>query len=137
MFLLNGKGILYSYGYGEYGALGQGGITFLQTPKIIPSLKDRFVIQVSCGEVHSLALTNIGDVYAWGRGFEGQLGIAKNFETSSTPKYLKYFYNNPVTYIACGAYHSLAITQEKKLYGWGEARLGQLSFQKINKLETP
>jgi len=52
------------------------------------------------------------------------LGIASHIMTSSTPKYLKIFHNNPVTFIACGGYHSLAITKEKKLYGWGEARLG-------------
>jgi alpha-tubulin suppressor-like RCC1 family protein len=78
-----------------------------------------------------LALTNLGDVYAWGRGFEGQLGIfrfylgiASHILTASTPKYLKFFHSNPVIFIACGSYHSLAITKEKKLYGWGEARLG-------------
>ena len=57
-----------------------------------------------------MALTNIGDIYAWGKGFEGQLGISKDIETASTPKYIKYFHNNPVKSIACGAYHSLAIT---------------------------
>jgi len=38
---------------------------------LIPSLASRIVTQVTCGEYHSLALTNLGDVYAWGRGFEG------------------------------------------------------------------
>jgi len=65
-------------------------------------------------------------VYAWGRGFEGQLGLSKNVETSSTPKYINFFSNKKVIFIACGAYHSLAVTEDHKLYGWGEARLGQL-----------
>mgnify|MGYP006081295181 CR=1 FL=1 len=29
MFLLNDKGQLYSYGFGEFGALGQGGTAYL------------------------------------------------------------------------------------------------------------
>lgn len=27
---------------------------------------------------HTLALSDIGDVYSWGRGFEGQLGLLEN-----------------------------------------------------------
>ena len=41
---------------------------------------------------------------------------------------MKDFFGRQVTYVACGAYYSLAITSEKKLYGWGEARTGQLGI---------
>lgn len=136
MFLLNDQGHVYSYGYGDFGALGQGGPAFLPLPKQIPAIKDRFIVQIACGEYHSLALTNNGDVYAWGRGFEGQLGLTRNVETSSTPKYIKFFSNKKVIYIACGAYHSLAITSDFKLYGWGEAKLGQIgSYSKQNQYQ--
>lgn len=119
MFLLNDQGQVYSYGKGDYGALGQSGPSFLSLPRQIPALKDRFVVQIACGEYHTLALTNLGDVYAWGRGFEGQLGLTQNVETSSTPKYINFFADKKVIFIACGAYHSLAITEDHKLYGWG------------------
>ncbi|PHS62054.1 MAG: hypothetical protein COB09_16085 [Thalassobium sp.] len=26
---------------------------------------------MACGEFHTLALSDIGDVYSWGKGFEG------------------------------------------------------------------
>jgi alpha-tubulin suppressor-like RCC1 family protein len=32
-------------------------------------------IDIKCGDVHSMVLCKSGDVYSWGRGFEGQLGI--------------------------------------------------------------
>lgn len=51
------QGKLYSYGYGEYGTLGLGGLCFSPVPKIIQSLSDRVIIQIACGESHSLALT--------------------------------------------------------------------------------
>jgi alpha-tubulin suppressor-like RCC1 family protein len=31
-----------------------------------------------------------------------------------------------VTYISAGAFFSLAVTKEGALWGWGEARMGQL-----------
>jgi alpha-tubulin suppressor-like RCC1 family protein len=82
------------------------------------------VVKIACGEAHSLVLTDKGDVYAWGRGFEGQLGVSKAIEVASTPQYIKTFYGNPVQNIETGAFYSLAITREGYLYGWGEARMG-------------
>jgi alpha-tubulin suppressor-like RCC1 family protein len=77
-----------------------------------------------------MVLTDRADIYAWGRGFEGQLGLSKSIETSSTPQYIKFFYGKPVNYIAAGAFYSLAITKEGFLWGWGEAKLGQLGLNK-------
>jgi alpha-tubulin suppressor-like RCC1 family protein len=48
--------------------------------------------QISCGAYHTLALSNYGDVYAWGKGFEGQLGIRKGLECCSSPQLLVKFY---------------------------------------------
>ncbi len=33
----------------------------------------------------------MGDVYAWGRGFEGQLGISKEVEVATTPTLIPSF----------------------------------------------
>lgn len=33
-------------------------------------------------------------------------------------------------FIAAGAFHSLAITNDNLLWGWGEAKLGQLGIGK-------
>ncbi|CAK72743.1 unnamed protein product (macronuclear) [Paramecium tetraurelia] len=120
---LSDQGDIYSYGYGEYGALGHGGIIELSIPKKIIRISK--VDTIACGEYHTLALSN-GDIFAWGRGFEGQLGIRKDVETAASPMFLSYFYKNRIQLIACGAYHSLAVDQQGALYGWGEARFGQL-----------
>jgi len=39
-------------------------------------LRERRVISLGCGSRHSAAVTSVGDVYTWGRGFEGQTGHA-------------------------------------------------------------
>jgi alpha-tubulin suppressor-like RCC1 family protein len=38
--------------------------------------------------------------------------------------FLSYFYKNPIKFVGCGAYHSLAVDNSGTLYGWGEARFG-------------
>ena len=68
-------------------------------------------------------------------GFEGQLGLGCNYKVLSSPKYNKYFYRNPVTYITCGTNYSFCITEKDNyLYGWGENKLGQLGIGKGNQI---
>lgn len=79
---------------------------------------------------HTLALSDIGDVYSWGRGFEGQLGLLENIESASVPQFIPHFFKydqkdskklkkTPVLSIACGAYHSIAIDHSNQVYCWG------------------
>lgn len=119
---MTGSGEVYSYGFGEYGALGHGGIIELKFPKQISRISN--VKNIACGEFHTLALISNGDLFGWGRGFEGQLGIRKDVEAASSPMFLSFFYKNPITIISCGSYHSLAVDNKGILYGWGEARFG-------------
>ena len=91
---------------------------------------------MACGEFHTLVLTKSQDMYAWGRGFEGQLGVRHDVDTASVPMFVSFFYKNPATRIACGTFHSLAIDGNVKrysnynniikgrMYGWGEGRFG-------------
>ena len=76
ILLLNTEGQLFSYGYGEYGVMGRGMAVYSPSPQPITNLHKQFIIKVACGLQHCLALSNQGEVYAWGRGFEGQLGLS-------------------------------------------------------------
>ena len=115
---------MYTYGDGDFSMTGQGGSKIISQPTLLKTLQNQRVVKVACGEYHTLALTDRYDLYSWGWGFEGQLGLSPKIQIASTPKFVKDFFGKQVTYISCGAYYSLAITNEKKLYGWGEARMG-------------
>jgi len=104
---------------------------------VLRPLTDKRVVKVACGESHSIILTDKADVYSWGRGFEGQLGLSRKIEVASTPQYIKTFYGNPVQTIETGAFFSLAITKEGFLYGWGEAKMGQLGLGKQREVRVP
>lgn len=136
---LTEQGNVYSYGSGVYGVCGQGGARCCYQQQILRPLSDRKVIQIACGEYHSLALTQMEDLYSWGRGFEGQLGLYTQgpIEVVSKPTYVKFFNRMKVKSIAAGSYYSFAITNDGELYGWGEARLGQLGCGKQSLVFIP
>ena len=68
---LTRDGDVFSYGSGALSAVGHGGSKSVMNPTVLKPLRDKRIVQISCGEQHSLVLTDKGDVYAWGRGFEG------------------------------------------------------------------
>jgi alpha-tubulin suppressor-like RCC1 family protein len=77
------------------------------------------------------------------------LGLLDNIESISSPHFIPHFfkYNSdkdvkklqkvPIHYIACGAYHSIAIDHESRIYCWGEARYGQTGDGKKSKETVP
>jgi len=73
--VLDSEGNVYTFGFGDHGALGQGITVLCPNPKRLTQLENKEIVDIVCGEGHSLALNKHGDVYCWGRGFEGQLGM--------------------------------------------------------------
>lgn len=135
VLLLNATtGHVFSYGLGSRGQLGHGAIDAETTPKVIEALAGLHIKQIAAGGWHSLALSNIGDIYAWGWNIHGQLGI-----TCLPPEVPQAFYMLPyivdfpqecmVENITCGARHSGAVTSDPRgvwTWGWGEyGQLGQ------------
>lgn len=132
----NGK--VYSSGESYYGVVGLGGAASSSIPLLIPNLENIKIKQISCGSNHSLALSVDGDLYSWGMGFEGQLGLTSQYKVASSPRYVKYFYKNPVKFISCGTNNSFCITsKDSYLYGWGENKLGQLGLGDMQIIERP
>jgi len=130
-------GRVYGSGTSYFGVVGLGGSCSSDKAVLIPNLINIKIVQIACGMFHSLALSLSGDLYAWGMGFEGQLGITGKYKVASSPRYLNFFYRKPVKFIACGHNYSLCITNDSKLWGWGENKLGQLGLGKIQIVEKP
>lgn len=134
--LVNGE--VYASGESYFGVVGLGGAASSDIPKLIPNLSNIKVKQIACGTNHSMALSVEGDLYSWGMGFEGQLGLTNKYKVASSPRYVKSFYKKPIKFIACGTNNSFCILEENSyLYGWGENKLGQLGLGKIQNVEKP
>ncbi|KAG2690641.1 hypothetical protein I3760_09G197000 [Carya illinoinensis] len=98
------------------------------------------IISVAAGGRHTLALSDVGQVWGWGYGGEGQLGLGIRVKTVATPHIIKCIEQSAsgkesmssstevskvlgscVKGIACGGRHSAVITDAGRLltFGWG------------------
>ena len=73
------------------------------------ALRSQGVRQISVGTKHVLALSDSGDVYAWGTGTVGQLGLGKRRNFPS-PQLVWGLMRKGVRQIAAGDAHSIALT---------------------------
>ncbi|CAG2112699.1 unnamed protein product [Medioppia subpectinata] len=94
-----------------YGSLGLGHNRAVNTPHIIPQLCQQNIQQFICGADFVLSINNKNSIHGWGRN-----GLAH-----------------------CGYCHSLVVTGDDCVYGWGYNRDGQLGCgeQNATKLITP
>lgn len=85
------------------------------------------ITQISAGGHHSLVLTAKGRVYSFGYGSHGQLGLrqTKNY---CTPQLIKDLLSKPISLIAAGWNHSLALSESGDLFGCGYGNHGQLGL---------
>eukprot|EP00967_Tisochrysis_lutea_P074674 scaffold100460_cov27-Tisochrysis_lutea.AAC.1 len=109
--------------------MGQLGLGSLDTPYtgvplLIPTLEGRGVVSLSGGEHHSLALTEDGDVYAFGRGDNNQLGLGVDIEP--TPTKIPSLTGIPIRKIASGHSQNVAVSRAGEMFAWGFGDSGQL-----------
>ncbi|TMW56352.1 hypothetical protein Poli38472_006362 [Pythium oligandrum] len=101
-------GTVYSFGRNDYGQLGLGHKRHTPTPSLVDTLGRMRVVQVACGCYHTLALSDDGKVYPFGRNNHGQLGL----ETSQdcvTPQIIPSLRDVHVKKVAAGFYHSVCL----------------------------
>ena len=127
-------GDCYVWGYGKCGALGLGNFKNQQIPAVVTGFGDTDQIKtVQCGENHTCALTDKGEIYAWGHVADGRLGLGAR-ERVGVPDEEKFFFPGPslmnslrdefVTQISCGSQHVLAVTLTAT-FSWGSGSGGR------------
>jgi hypothetical protein len=126
---------LWIYGFygGVTGTSGQNGYSYVPRPAGV----NRWV-DFAAGGYHVLAIGDNGQLYAWGRNWEHQLGIAMDQNPRATP--VKVDPPPGVTgwsAVAAGQFHSLAIGNDCSLYAWGENGSGQLGQPPSSPLSRP
>ncbi|KAG7613737.1 Regulator of chromosome condensation RCC1 [Arabidopsis suecica] len=94
------------------------------------------VASVSCGGFFTMALTKEGQLWNWGANSNYELGRGDNlggWEPMPVPS----LEGVRITQIACGGYHSLALTEEGKVLSWGHGGHGQLGSSSLRNQKVP
>lgn len=120
-----------TFGDGSHGALGhnQGHLSDAYEPVEVEGLpKD--VVRVAAGHYHSLAVTGAGELWAWGRNVENQLGrgINQPREQWSHPQKVQGLEGVKVREAAASGVISMAIDVCGSLWAWGKSKRGQLGL---------
>ena len=133
-FALTEDGRVYGWGTfrSDEGIIGFSDKARIQaTPVLVPDLKD--IRRLAMGTNHVLALDGKGRVFAWGSGDQSQLArrvVAGHVKSALRPASIGRLPRRgaKAVKIACGSYHSFAIDEEGRVYGWGLNNYAELAI---------
>ncbi|XP_033115096.1 serine/threonine-protein kinase Nek8-like [Anneissia japonica] len=128
---LTDRGILMTYGSGAHGCLGHGNYHDVTQAKIVEALLGYEIIMVSCGASHVMAVTNEHEVFAWGRGDNGRLGLG-NADSTSSPQPVPLEDCYQASSIHCGVDCSALLTTNKQLLACGSNRFNKLHLDTVS-----
>ncbi|KAK3585259.1 hypothetical protein CHS0354_006307 [Potamilus streckersoni] len=128
---LTDRGILMTFGSGASGCLGHGNFNDVIQAKIVEALLGYEVVQVSCGASHVLAVTNENEVFAWGRGDNGRLGLG-NQESYTKPMPVPVPDDLHPCSVHCGVDCSMLLTLDNKLLCCGSNRYNKCCLDEIH-----
>lgn len=114
------NGTLWGWGRNSFGQLGNGTFTNTNVPVQVGTATNWKT--VSTGTFHSLAVKSDNTLWSWGYNFSGQLGNGTaGFGTElNMPAQIMGIVVNEWKCIDAGGSHSLAITEEGRLWVWGK-----------------
>ncbi|ERN17078.1 uncharacterized protein LOC18445411 [Amborella trichopoda] len=118
--LMWGEGIEgATLGGGIHRSTSTSGIKFdALIPKLLDSTGMLDVRSISCGRKHAALITKHGEVFCWGEERNGRLGHKIDMDVSH-PKVVESLSSLDIESVACGEYHTCALTDSGELYTWG------------------
>jgi len=77
------NGNLFSWGWNKFGQLGLGHNNDTCSPCEVKLPSNRKVRKLASGWRHTMVVTENGELYSWGRGVNGQLGLNSTVDANS------------------------------------------------------
>lgn len=125
--VIGSDGTVTGWGDNSRGQLGDGTTDSRAFPVPVASAPGVRFVAVSAGGSHTVALSDAGQVYAWGANDKGQLGIGSTSDErqpvrANTPREMAF------SAVAAGDGFTLALASSGQLYAWGWNSFGQLGI---------
>lgn len=130
---LTEDGRIYSWGYNNYGAMGDGTRIHRLSPVEVPGMSN--IKKIAAGYSFTVAYKENGDLYAWGYNNNGQVGINSATLFFTSPQKVGNFPN--VKAINASSESVYMQTETNQLYVWGYNVYGQLGMGNKTNLLVP
>lgn len=128
------NGNIWSWGYNNYGQIGDNTVVCRSTPVAVQGSNKTFC-KISLGLYHGVAIEKNGMIWAWGQNSNAQLGD-NSIVNKSTPVTIL---GTTKTFCQISATYSwtLGIDKDGKAWSWGYNRYGQLGDNTVISKRTP
>ncbi|XP_057615694.1 X-linked retinitis pigmentosa GTPase regulator isoform X1 [Chionomys nivalis] len=135
--IVTGNNKLYMFGSNNWGQLGLGSKSAISKPTCIKALKPEKVKLAACGRNHTLVSTDKGGVYAAGGNNEGQLGLGDTDDRDTFHQICFFTPKDSIKQLSAGANTSAALTEDGKLFMWGDNSEGQIGLKNKSNVCIP
>ncbi|XP_023983479.1 serine/threonine-protein kinase Nek8 isoform X5 [Physeter macrocephalus] len=125
------RGIIMTFGSGSNGCLGHGSLNDISQPTIVEALLGYEMVQVACGASHVLALSTERELFAWGRGDGGRLGLGTR-ESHSCPQQVPVPPGQEAQRVVCGIDSSMILTVPGQALACGSNRFNKLGLDHLS-----
>ena len=116
LLMLTSEGSLYSKGSGGFGQLGHGSeLKESNVPLCIEPLPK--IKYISSGYAYNCVISEDGDIYSWGAGENGRLGLG---DTDNRSKPTLVTSDVKFKSVECGSTFTVALSTDNEIYSWGQ-----------------
>ncbi|XP_056116722.1 uncharacterized protein DDB_G0290685 [Rhinichthys klamathensis goyatoka] len=122
------QGRLFVFGSNNSGQLGLQAKGPVKRPICVKVLKGERVQLVACGTDHTLVSTSQGEIFAAGGNSDGQLGLGHCNGSVSFQRLRPFCDYAPIKLLCAGDHTSAALTEDGRLFLWGDNSVGQLGL---------
>uniref|UniRef100_A0A8C2WP24 RCC1-like domain-containing protein n=1 Tax=Cyclopterus lumpus TaxID=8103 RepID=A0A8C2WP24_CYCLU len=126
--VISENGRLLMFGGNSWGQLGGGFKPAASKPASVKALKSEKVKLVACGRYHTIVCTWPGSVFVSGSNQEGQLGLGHCNNTTSFHLLQPFCDHAPIKMLSAGCNTSAALTEDGRLFMWGDNAVGQIGL---------
>ncbi|XP_016799391.2 X-linked retinitis pigmentosa GTPase regulator isoform X3 [Pan troglodytes] len=135
--VVTGNNKLYMFGSNNWGQLGLGSKSAVSKPTCVKALKPEKVKLAACGRNHTLVSTEGGNVYATGGNNEGQLGLGDTEERNTFHVISFFTSEHKIKQLSAGSNTSAALTEDGRLFMWGDNSEGQIGLKNVSNVCVP